>query len=171
MALNGTSVPACNREQLRSQMETSFFNRRAGVDFGGYEVGENDTRTIIDNFASSIGSTNVAQGTSCNPAGVTVFSATNASSGPFSLFAPVPGVYKQLAMVTSQYSTAAPAIIQFGPNGQLITTAGSSFNQIALGGVGHIINLLALTSPSSAGAGGIWTVTAGYPSGVVFSTY
>ena len=171
MALTGTSIPNMSREQLRNQIETTFFGRRAGVDFGGYEVGENDTRTVIDNFASSLGSTNTAQGTSCNPAGVTVFSATNASSGPYTLLAPVPGVYKQLAMVTSQYTTAAPAIIQFGPNGQLVTTAGSSFNQIALGGVGHVINPLALTSPSSAGAGGIWTVTAGYPSGVVFSTY
>ncbi len=171
MALTGTSVAAVSREQLRNQMETSFFNRRAGVDFNGYEVGENDTRTIIQNFASSIGSTNVAEGTSINPAGVTCFSATLASSGPYTLFAPVPGVYKQLAMITSQYTTSAPAIIQFGPNGGLITTAGSSFNQIALGGLGHIVNLLALTSPSSAGAGGLWTVTAGYPSAVVFSTY
>lgn len=164
MALGSTSITALSREQLRNQMKTSMMGRRAGMDFNDYEVGEQDTRLPVDNITSTVQ-------TSLSPNGASVFSCTVASSAIHTLQNPISGIYKQLTQISS--STLGIAV-QFGPGAQLVTSLGTSFNQLIFAGFGHTANLFCISTGSTVGGvGGIFLVTAGFTtaSGMQASTY
>lgn len=164
MALGSTSVTALSRQQLRNQMLTSMFGRRAGMDSNDYEVGEQDTRLPIDVLTTTASSSLSANGCS-------LLACTAASSATYTLQTPVAGIYKQLTQISS--STLGYAI-QFGSGAQLVTSLGTSFNQLIFAGVGHTANLFCVATGSSAGGtGGIFLVTASFTtaSGMQASTY
>jgi hypothetical protein len=157
MSLGSTAVAGQTREQLRNQMKTSLFGRRSGMDFSDYEVGEQDTRLPVDNISTTIS-------TSLSSNGASVFSCTSASSATHTLQNPVSGIYKQLTQISS--STLGIAL-QFGAGAQIVTTAGSSFNQITFAGVGHTASLFC----ASTAGGGIWLSASPASPGLTFSTY
>lgn len=157
MALGSTSVSALTRESLRNQMITSMMGRRAGMDGRGYECGEEDTRLPIDNIASTVP-------TSLSPNGFSLLSCTAASSAAHTLQNPVPGIYKQITQISS--STLGIAI-QFGAGAQIVTSAGSSFNQVVFAGVGHTASLACV----STNGGGVWLSASPASPGISFSTY
>jgi hypothetical protein len=159
MPFGSTSISSLTREQLRSQIVTSLFGRRAGLDANGYEVGHQDSRTPIDNITTTAA-------TSLIPNGCSVLSATPASSAIYTMFQATAGVYKEI----TQISTPAVGFqIQLGDNAHIVTTAGTSFNQITIGGVGGGINMFCISSSTATGP--IW-ITDGYVStGTIFSTY
>lgn len=164
MALGSTSVAALSRETLRNQMKTSMMGRRAGMDNNDYEVGEQDTRLPVDVITTTVP-------TSLSPNGASVFSCTVASSAIHTLQNPVSGIYKQLTQISS--STLGIAV-QFGAGAQLVTSLGTSFNQLIFAGFGHTANLFCIATGSSVGGtGGIYLVTAGFTtaSGMQASTY
>lgn len=164
MALGSTSVTALTREGLRNQMKTSMFGRRSGMDNSDYEVGEQDTRLPVDVITTTAG-------TSLIPNGCSLLAATAASSAVYTLQAPISGIYKQLTQISS--STLGYAI-QFGSGAQLVTSLGTSFNQLVFAGVGHTANLFCVATGSSVGGtGGVWLVTASFTtaSGMQASTY
>ena len=73
---------------------------------------------------------------------------------------PVPGTYKQFTQVST---TTGYQDIQMGAGVNVITTAGSTFNLLKFQGLGHTVNLFAVSSAT-------WVATnAG--SGLTFSTY
>jgi hypothetical protein len=157
MALGSTSVTALSRETLRNQMATSMLGRRAGMDIAGYEVGEQDTRLPIDSITTTVP-------TSLNPNGFSLLSCTVASSAVHTLQGPVPGIYKQITQLSS--STLGIAV-QFGASANIVTSAGSSFNQIVFAGVGHTASLACV----STNGGGIWISASPASPGITFSTY
>lgn len=157
MSLGSTAITGQSRESLRSQMKTSMMGRAAGYDFNGYEVGEQDTRLPVDNISTTISTSLAANGAS-------VFSCTSASSAIHTLQNPVAGIYKQLTQISS--STLGIAL-QFGAGAQIVTTAGSSFNQITFAGVGHTASLFC----ASTAGGGIWLSASPASPGLTFSTY
>lgn len=169
VGLGSTQVPALSREALRNGMVTSMMGRRAGMDVNGYEVGEQDTRLPIDNLATT------AAGQVLQPNGFSVISCTINSSAVYTLSGAVPGIYKQITQISS--STSPGFSVQFGPNAQIVTTLGTSFNQITFAGFGHTVNLVCLASGtslgSSVGGGGLWAATASFTtaSGLSVSTY
>ena len=159
MALGSTSIAAVTREGLRNQMKTSMMGRRAGMDPYDYEVGEQDTRLPIDNIASTIS-------TSLVPNGFSNFSCTSVSSAVHTLLAPVSGIYKQITQISS---STLGIDVQFGPNAQIVTSAGSSFNKLTLAGVGHSASLSCVSTSTSNGP--IWICTTPASPGSSFSTY
>jgi len=164
MALGSTSVTALTRQSLRNQMLTSMMGRRAGMDVNDYEVGEQDTRLPIDVITTTVP-------TSLSPNGCSLLACTIASSAVHTLQAPVAGIYKQLTQISS--STLGIAV-RFGDGAQLVTSLGTSFNQLVFAGVGHTANLFCVATGSSAGGtGGIFLVTASFTtaSGMQASTY
>ncbi len=159
MALGSTSIAAVTRENLRNQIKTTMMGRRAGMDNLDYEVGEQDTRLPIDNITSTVP-------TSLSPNGFSNFSCTNLSSASHTLLAPVSGIYKQLTQISS---STLGIVVQFGANAQIVTSAGTSFNQLILQGVGHCASLSCVSTSTSNGP--IW-ISATPPSpGITFSTY
>lgn len=166
MALGSTSIAAQSREQLRSQMKTSMMGRRAGMDNADYEVGEQDTRLPIDNLTTTANS-------SLSPNGFSILSCTAASSATYTLFGGVPGIYKQITQISS---STLGYVIQMGANAQVVSTAGSSFNQMTFAGVGHTMNLCCIASGTSLGSsqGAVWVATGVFTStasGLSLSTY
>ena len=159
MALGSTSIAAVTRQSLRNQMLTSMMGRRAGMDAQDYEVGEQDTRLPIDNISSTIS-------TSLSPNGFSNFSCTNASSAIHTLLTPVSGIYKQITQISS---STLGIDVQFGPNAQIVTSAGSSFNKLTLAGVGHSASLSCVSTSTSNGP--IWICTTPASPGISFSTY
>jgi hypothetical protein len=128
------------------------------MDIQGYEVGEQDTRLPIDNVTSS------AASSALSPNGFSVLGASTACT--FQILNAVSGVYKQLTQMTS---STFGMIVQFGANANIVTSAGSSFNQITFAGIGHTVSLACVSSSTSNGP--IW-VSASPPSpGLTFSTY
>lgn len=168
MSIGSTVISAVTRESLRNQMETSMLGRRAGMDPAGYEVGEQDTRLPID----VVGTT--AAGQVLAPNGFSVIACTINSSFAVSLTGAVAGIYKQITQISS--STAITAV-QFGPNANISSSLGSSFNQILFAGQGHTANLSCIASGSSlgssAGGGGTWLITTQFTTagGMSLSTY
>lgn len=159
MPLGSTSVVSMTRETLRSKMLTSIFGRRVGLDNQDYEVGHQDTRTPIDVIGTTAASSLI-------PNGCSVLSATPASSGIYSMLQAVSGIYKEITQISTP---ALGFAVQLGANAQMVTTAGTSFNQIVFAGVGAGINLFCISSSTSNGP--IW-ITDGFTStGVTFSTY
>lgn len=160
MALTSTSVASITREQLRNQMITTMMGRRAGMDVNGYEVGENDTRLPIDNITTTVA-------TSLSPNGFSNLSCTVASSAVYTLLAPVSGIYKTITQITS--ATTLGYAVQLGPNAQIVTSGGSSFNQVVFGGVGHTLCMACVSTSTSNGP--IWIPSSPSVTGMVFSTY
>jgi hypothetical protein len=159
MALGSTSFAQVSRETLRNSMVTSMMGRRAGMDVNGYEVGEQDTRLPIDNITTTAA-------TSLVPNGFSVLTCTAASSAIMTLLQAVPGVYKQ---ITQFSSSTLGIVVQFGANANIVTSAGSSFNQIVFAGVGHCVSLACVSSSTAAGP--IWMSATPPSPGVTFSTY
>ncbi len=159
MALGSTSVTAMSRETLRSQMKTSMMGRRAGMDNNDYECGEQDTRLPVDNITTTVG-------TSLAPNGFTLLSCTAASSAIHTLQAPVSGIYKEIVQISS---STLGIVVQFGANANIVTTAGSSFNQAVFAGVGHCASLACVSTSTSAGP--IWISASPASPGLTFSTY
>lgn len=157
MALGSTSVAALTRENLRNLMVTTMMGRRAGMDANGYEVGEQDTRLPIDNIGTTVP-------TSLSPNGFTNLSCTVASSAIHTLQNPVAGIYK---MITQLSSSTLGIAVQFGAGANIVTSAGSSFNQIVFAGVGHVASLACI----STNGGGIWASASPASPGITFSTY
>lgn len=157
MSLGSTAVTGQTREALRNQMKTSMMGRRAGMDNNDYEVGEQDTRLPIDNISTTVP-------TSLSPNGASVFSCTATSSATHTLQNPVSGIYKQLTQISS---STLGIVVQFGAAAQIVTTAGSSFNQITFAGVGHTAGLFC----ASTAGGGIWLSASPASPGLTFSTY
>lgn len=162
-ALGSTSVTGISRDGLRRSMLTSLMGRLSGFDRRGYEVGEEDTRLPIDNITSTAASTLVANGLS-------LLSCTAASSAVYTIDT-VGGIYKQITQISS--STLGFSV-QFGANAHLVSTLGSSMNQLTFAGFGHTVNLFCAATGSSDGtAGGVWIVTASFSTagGMSASTY
>ena len=161
MPLGSTSIAAVTRDQLRNQMKTSMMGRRAGMDALDYEVGEQDTRLVIDNITTTVP-------TSLSPNGFSNLSCTAVSSAIHTLSAPVAGIYKQITQISS--STLGIAV-QFGANANIVTSAGTSFNQAVFAGVGHSASLSCMSTAGGSLGGPVW-ISATPPSpGIVFSTY
>lgn len=159
MALGSTSISGQSRQQLRNQMLTSVHGRRLGLDPFGYEVGFHDNRKQIDNIGTTAA-------TSLIESGMSVLSATPASSAVYTLLAPTAGVYKQI----TQISTPAVGFdIQLGANANIVTSAGSSFNQVTIKGVGAGVCLSCISSSTANGP--IWALEASVSTGITFSTY
>lgn len=159
MALGSTSIAAITREQLRNQIVTSMMGRRAGMDSAGYEVGEQDTRLPVDSAGTTAGS-------SLSPNGASVLACTVASSSINTLLAAVSGIYKQITQISS---STIGQVVQFGANANIVTSAGSSFNQITFAGVGHTASLFCASSSTSNGP--IWLSASVASPGMSFSTY
>ena len=153
--LLSTSIAAAvTREGLRNQMETSMFGRRAGMDFNGYEVGEQDTRLPIDLIATT------AAGQTLSPNGFSLLaSSTGSTTFNVDLTQAIPGIYKQITQISS---SSGGTLVRFGPNAQIISSLGSSFNAILFQGLGHTANLSCISSGSSLGSsvggGGTWLI-------------
>lgn len=161
MALGSTAVTGQTREALRRAMITSMMGKRAGMDVLGYEVGEEDTRLPIDNITSTVP-------TSLAPNGFSNFSCTATSSAVHTLQQAVAGIYKTLTQISS--STLGIAV-QFGANANIVTTAGSSFNQIVFAGVGHTVGLACVSTAGGANGGPVWISASPASPGLTFSTY
>lgn len=159
MALGSTSVTSVTRDQWRNQIQTTMFGRKAGYDQLGYEVGEEDTRLPVNNIGTTVQS-------SLSPNGASVLSCTVASSSLQTMLNAVAGIYKQITQISS--STLGIAV-QLGPNAQMITTAGTSFNQVTFAGVGHTVNLFCVSSSTANGP--IWLNASPASPGLSFSTY
>lgn len=162
MALGSTSVTAVSRDALRRQMFTSMLGIRAGMDFAGYEVGEQDTRLPIEVVGTTVNS-------SLSPNGASLLACTVASSATYTHQA-VAGIYKQLTQISS--STLGYAV-QFGSGANLVTSLGTSFNQLIFAGVGHTANLFCVSTAGGSQGGPVWLVTAGFTtaSGMSASTF
>jgi|SRR5690348_11215344 len=165
MAIAAANLQAITKEGLRNQGLTNVYGRRASIDIAGYEVGEQDTRTPID-----VVSTTAATSLSAN--GFSLLACTAASSALYTMNTGVGSVYKQITQVSS--STLGFAV-QFGASALIVTTAGTSFNQIVFQGVGHTVNLACVVPSSgpgsSANAGPVWIATSPPSPGLTFSTF
>lgn len=149
--LGSTAIAGISRETMRNQIVTSEYGRRSGLDNQGYQVGEFDVRTVIDNLGTTVNS-------SLSASGISIFSSTVASSATYTLFGGVAGVYKQLAQVSS---STLGFTVQFGANAQIVSTLGTSFNQLLLQGFGASVNLFCAATGTSVGStqGAFWIVT------------
>jgi len=166
MTIAPTALHAITKEQLRQQGITGLWGRRAAIDPSGFEVGEQDTRTPIDVISTTVNS-------SLSPNGFSLLACTAASSAIYTLVLGVESVYKTITQVSS--STLGYAV-QFAPGGFIVTTAGTSFNQITFQGVGHTVNLACVVPSSGVGssvstAGAIWIATSPPSPGLTFSTF
>lgn len=159
MALGSTAISGVTREQLRNQMITSMYGRRSGMDINNYEVGEQDTRLPVDNISTTAP-------TSLSPNGFSILSATAASSAIQTMLQAVSGIYKQ---ITQFSSSTLGIVVQLGANAQIVTSAGTSFNQITFAGVGHTANLACISTSTANGP--IWISTSPPSPGLTFSTY
>src|SRR6267378_513516 len=165
MALSSTQLHAITKEALRQQGITNIYGRRAAIDPAGYEVGEQDTRTPIDVISTTVNS-------SLTPNGFTLLACTIASSAIYTLQGGVESIYKTITQVSS---STAGFQVQFSPGGFIVTSAGSSFNQITFQGVGHTVNLACVVPSSGPGSsvstgGAIWISCTPASPGLSFST-
>lgn len=161
MAIGSTGVTGQTRGALRRGIETSLFGNRAGMDFRGYEVGEEDTRLPIDNVSSTVA-------TSLSVNGFSNFTSTPASSATYTLQDAVPGIYKTLTQLSS---STLGFVVQFGALANIVTTAGSSFNQIIFQGVGHTIGLACVSTAGGSQGGPVWIATSPASPGLTISTF
>ena len=111
-------------EGLRSQILTSIFGRRFGLDSGNYAVGFKGTRSPVQSVTSA------TTGTTVDFGGTALVSIATAAS-TFALAAPVPGA--EMAIVNS--STGVGAFLTLA-SGNFVTTAGSTTTQVKVGGQG-----------------------------------
>lgn len=161
MAIGSTGVLGQTRAALRRAMMTSMMGIRAGMDALGYEVGEEDTRLPIDNISTTVP-------TSLTPNGFSNFSCTAASSAIHTLNLAVAGIYKTLTQISS---STLGIVVQFGANANIVTTAGSSFNQITFAGVGHTAGLACVSTAGGSQGGPVWISASPASPGLTFSTF
>lgn len=165
--LGSTSVVAQSRDVLRNQMVTSMMGRRAGMDKDEYEVGEQDTRLPVDVVQTTAP-------TSLSPNGFSVLACTVTSAATYSMLRAIPGIYKQITQISS---STGGFNVQFGANANIVSSLGSSFNQLTFAGIGHTASLSCIsngsTLGSSAGGGGTWLLTTTFTTagGMSASTY
>ena len=161
-----TAVTAVSRENLRNAMITTMMGRRAGMDVRGYEVGEEDTRLPVDVITTTAQS-------SLLPNGFSIIACTVASSAVYTLQNPVAGIYKQITQITTSTGTATngQANIQFGATANIVTSAGSSFNQCSLAGIGHTLSISCVTTAGGSAGGPVWVSASVASPGITFSTY
>jgi hypothetical protein len=165
MGIAPANLQAITKEGLRNQGITNVYGRRASIDIAGYEVGEQDTRTPID-VVSTTAPTSLA------PNGFSLLACTAASSAIYTMNTAVGSVYKQITQVSS---STLGYVVQFGANALIVTSAGSSFNQITFQGVGHTANLACVVPSSgqgsSANTGPVWISCSPASPGLAFSTF
>ena len=164
MAIAAANLHAITKEQLRHQSITGVWGRRAGMDPSGYEVGEQDTRTPIDVIGTTAAS-------SLAPNGFSLLGAT--AAGTYTCLVAIESVYKTITQVSS---STLGYTVQFGAGAQIVTSAGSSFNQILFQGIGHTANLACVVPSSGVGssvstAGPVWITCSPASPGLTFSTY
>lgn len=161
MAIGSTGIAGQSRNDLRRQLLVSMMGTKAAFDSRGYEVGEEDTRLPVQNIGTTIP-------TSLIPNGFTNFSCTATSSAIHTLQDAVAGIYKTITQISS--STLGIAL-QFGALANIVTTAGSSFNQIVFGGVGHTVGLACISTGGGSGGGPVWIAASPASPGLSFSTF
>lgn len=148
--------------QLRNQILVSLWGRKQGFDSNEYDIGAYDHRLVIDNIATTAA-------TSLSPSGLSVLNCTAASSALYTMNVVIPGIYKQI----SQLSTSTLGFaVQFSSGANLVSTFGSSFNQVTFAGQGHTLNLFCASSVGTAGpllfaTGPVMTTATGF----FFSTF
>lgn len=127
-------------ETLRSNMQTSIFGRRLGLDDADFMVGPKDIKGTIEDL------TTATTGTDVTAYGTAQFS-TAAGTGPVQhrLAAPVPGVMKKL--INGSSSTASLQFLST-PNGASIVSAsdGTTKAVVNLLGPGASVTLIGLTT-------------------------
>src|ERR1700684_529495 len=104
MAFSGTTL-----DQLRAQVQVSFYGRRDGFDNQDFEVGPKDLRCATQNVNTTAATTIVNYG-AC------ALTCTVASSAAYTLQAPVQGVQKQIVQTSSStlgYTVTTPAGVNF----------------------------------------------------------
>ena len=128
-------------ETLRSNIQTSIFGRRLGLDDADFLVGPKDIKGAIEDL------TTATTGTDVNPYGTARITATGSSQGPtqHSLAAPVPGVSKLLVLDSS--STGSHQFLST-PNGAsiIISSVGTTIGVVNLLGPGAAVTLMGLTT-------------------------
>ena len=139
-------------------MITSLFGRRSGIDVNGYEVGEYDTRLVVETATSGSSATALSQ------SGITLLNSTATMTWAVSTANIIVGIYKQFTQIST---STLGLIVQFGPNANIVSSNGSSFNQATFAGIGHTLNLFCFsTAPSYAATANFTTA-----SGMSLSTY
>lgn len=161
MAIGSTGVLGQTRDQLRRQLLVSMMGSKAAFDVRGYEVGEEDTRLPVQNITTTLPTSHL-------PNGFTNYSCTVTSSAIHTFQDAVAGIYKTLTQISS--STLGIAV-QFGALANIVTTAGSSFNQIVFAGVGHTVGLACVSTGGGSGGGPVWIATSPASPGLTFSTF
>lgn len=144
MAFSGLAK-AQSLEQLRSQILTMFYGRRDGNDPNDFGLGIKDVRQAIENI------TTTAQTTLANH-GFSGLCSTPASSAAYTLQAPTPGVYKQ---ITQLCTSTLGFVVSAGSAVNFVTTLGSSFISAVFAGLGHTLNLYAISTSA-------WAATASF---------
>ena len=121
---------AMSIEQIRQTIITSLFGRRLGLSVDQYLVGALDNKVVTQQ------ATTLTTGTRINAHGFTgVSSSTNTT---WTMDPPVEGVSKQLAATSTSTGTMT---VQLPTGANFVTTAGSSFNQVAFTALGQSIDL------------------------------
>jgi hypothetical protein len=160
MAIGSTGVTAQSRASLRRQMKTSMFGARAGMDFNDYEVGEEDTRLPVEVITTTVASSFIANG-------FTLIATTAASSASYTLQSPVSGIYKTITQLSS---STAGFLVNFGATANIVTSAGSSFTNVTLAGVGHTLSVTCVSTAGGSQGGPVWISATVASPGISFAT-
>lgn len=128
----------------------SLYGRIVGATYDGYVTGQNGFKEIVTALTSA------STGTNITPSGVTTLSVSTGSSASgsgagFIMDAPVKGVRKTLANVTTSSTQAITIVTTAGTffTGTFAAgavTAGSSYNTITMNGGGEAVDLVGLSS-------------------------
>lgn len=150
-------------QTLRNNAITPLHGRRLGLDRDETIVGAKAVKQAIEDL------TTATTGTDVTPYGVARYTASGSSQGPAQhhLAAPIPGVQKFLALVTT--STGSCQFLTT-PNGAAVHTAsdGTSASVINLVGPGGGVTLMGLTTAIWAVVGQAGVSSASNP--VTFTT-
>lgn len=128
---------ALSLDQLRNQILTSFFGRRAGHDSNDFYIGSKEFRVQVEDITTTAASTLANYG-------ISVLKCTIASSAVYTLATPPVGLQAKQIIQTSSSTLGYAIRAQSGVN--FVTSAGSSFNQLTAQGVGAYIELTAISS-------------------------
>ena len=145
-------------EVLRNQYLTSLYGRRAGIDPNAYEIGPKDFRVQIENIGTTAASSLSSFGISC-------LSCTVASSAIYTL-QPIDGIGIQGKQIIQTSTSTLGYIVKCSTNPvtNLLTTGGSSFNQMTFSCLGALQELVSISSV-------VWATKNTANSGVTFSTF
>ncbi len=127
---------ALTLEQLRSQIITSIFGRRLGVDKDEFLVGPKDHRLSIEDISTTAA-------TSCQNYGHTRFLTSGSSqTGVYTLQAPVPGVRKSFSL----QSTSTGTMQVTATNAAFLSASGSSVAVVSLITGGAFADMIAVST-------------------------